>query len=78
MVIAQKFCDYDLSHHNHFSCDSEAKGPCYTIIYEFTLPMDQQFNLDFEFKSEFNLEFQPELGIQLGIPIPMVIKGKVI
>ncbi len=36
-----------------------------------TLPTDQQFNLEFQFKSVFHLDFQPEFGIQLGIPITM-------
>ena len=38
-----------------------------------TLPTDQQFNLEFQFKSVFKLEFQPEFGIKLGIPILMGI-----
>ena len=39
----------------------------------YTLPMDQLFNLDFQFKSVFNLEIQPKFAIQLGIPISMGI-----
>ncbi len=35
----------------------------------YTLPNDQQFNLEFQFKSVFKLEYQAEFGIQLGIPI---------
>ncbi len=38
-----------------------------------TLPNDQQFNLEFQFKSIFKLEFHPEFGFQLGIPILMGI-----
>ena len=37
----------------------------------YTIPNDQQFNLEFQFKSLFKLEFQVEFGIQLGIPILM-------
>ena len=37
--------------------------------YLCTLPTDQLFNLEFQFKFVFNLEFQAEFGIQLGIPI---------
>ena len=39
----------------------------------YTLPTDQQFNLEFQVKSEFNLEFQAKFGIQLGIPISLGI-----
>ncbi len=39
----------------------------------YTILLDQQFNLEFQFKSVFNLEFQPEFGIQLWIPILVVI-----
>ena len=35
----------------------------------YTLPTDQLFNLEFQFKSVFNLEIQPKFGIQLGIPV---------
>ncbi len=44
-----------------------------TSIPPYTLPMDELFNLEFQFKSVFNLEFQPKFGIQLGNPIPMGI-----
>ncbi len=44
-----------------------------TVLTYYTLPTDQQFNLEFQFESVFNLEFQPKFGIQLGIPIPMGI-----
>ena len=46
---------------------------CFIQLPTYTLPMDQQFNLEFQFKSVFKLVFQPEFGIQLGIPIPMGI-----
>ncbi len=39
----------------------------------YTLPMDQLFNLEFQFESAFNLEFQPKFGIQIGIPISIGI-----
>ncbi len=39
------------------------------LALEYTLPTDQLFNLEFQFKSAFNLDFQPEFGIQLGTPI---------
>ncbi len=45
----------------------------YLLLCSHTLPTDQQFNLEFQFKSVFKLKFQPEFGIQLGIPIPMGI-----
>ncbi len=38
-----------------------------------TLPTDQLFNLEFQFKSVFNVKFQPKFGIQLGIEIQMGI-----
>ena len=43
------------------------------ILSKYTLPTDQQFNLEFQFVSVFNLEFQPKSGIQVGIPISMGI-----
>ena len=42
-------------------------------MWFYTLPTDQPFNLEFQFKFEFNLEFQPKFSIQLRIPIPMGI-----
>ncbi len=32
-------------------------------LFWYTLPMDQLFNLEFQFESAFNLEFQPKFGI---------------
>ncbi len=45
----------------------------YWVYSWYTLPNDQQFNLEFQFKSVFKLEFQAKFGIQLGIPIPLGI-----
>ncbi len=39
----------------------------------YTLPTDQQFRLELQFKSVFNLEFHSEFSIQLEIPILMGI-----
>ncbi len=51
--------------------------PCHLQVHfmspyiMYTLPTDQLFNLDFQFKSVFNLEFQAKFGIQHGIPTLM-------
>ena len=54
---------------------SEWMGPksLLSILEPHTLPMDQLFNLEFQFESVFNSEFQPKFGIQLGIPTSMGI-----
>ncbi len=44
-----------------------------TQCQNYTLPTDQPFNFEFQFKSVLNWEFQPKFGIQLGIPISMGI-----
>ena len=41
------------------------------ILLLYTPPMDQLFNLEFQFKSIFNFGFQPKFGTQLGILISM-------
>ena len=56
--------------HSFLRCNSTENDDKST---KYTLPTDQLFNLEFQFKSVFNLEFQPEFGIQLGIPILMEI-----
>ena len=33
------------------------------FVTSYTLSMDQQFNLEFQFESVFNLELQPKFGI---------------